>query len=86
MDNLKEEFKKNKPTWVWRGSLTALICILGFLGSWLFTEVSAMPKEYVNKVDQHEIDGRQDRQHEALEKKIDEGFKETQRMILDLHK
>jgi hypothetical protein len=86
MPTLKEEIKQNKPTWIWRGSLMILFALLSFLGSWLFNEVSAMPKEYVNKVDQRSIDERQDRKQEALEKKIDQGFKDTQQLILDLHK
>jgi hypothetical protein len=86
MPTLKEEFKQNKPTWVWRGSLMILFALLSFLGSWLFNEVSAMPKEYVNKEDQRLIDKRQDQEQRDLEKKIDDGFKETQRLILDLHK
>ena len=86
MATLKDEFRQNKPTWIWRGLALGLLGILGFLGSWIFTEVSAAPKEYATKVEVREDQKRQDRDIDSLEKKIDDGFKETQRMILDLHK
>ena len=76
----------NKTVWVWRGSLLVLLAILSFLGSWVFQEVSAMPKTYPTKAEvQHEND-RQDAEHRALETRINEGFEETQRLIIELHK
>ena len=86
MATLKEEFRQNRPTWIWRGSLLALIGILGFLGSWVFAEVSAAPKEYATKVEVARENDRQNVEIRAMERKIDDGFKETQRIILDLHK
>ena len=86
MATLKEEFRQNRPTWIWRGSLLALIGILGFLGSWVFTEVSAAPRNYATKTEVRRENDRQDIDIRAMEKRIDDGFKETQRIILDLHK
>lgn len=86
MPSLKDEIKNNKPVWVWRTSLLALIGVLGFLGSWVFAEVSAAPKVYVSKEEQRIRDQRQDKDRGELERKIDEGFRETQRLILELHK
>ena len=86
MTTLKEEFSQNKPTWIWRSSLLVLIAILGFFGSWIFTEVSAAPKEYATKQEVRLKNDKQDERQTRLEKRIDDGFRETQRIILDLHK
>jgi len=83
---IKEELKTNMLTWVWRATLVSLIAILSFLSSWVFQEVSAIPKNYVTVESQSRVDDRQDIERREIRKRIDEGFKETQRMILDLHK
>lgn len=83
---LSEEFKQNKPTWIWRGTVLVLIGVLSFLGSWIFTEVSAAPKVYQTKEEQRAVDNRQDTEIRAIRSEVQEGFKETQRIILDLHK
>jgi hypothetical protein len=85
MITLSEKFKQNKNTWIWRSICLALIGVLGFLGSWIFGEVSAMPKEYATKQEVRLENDRQDERQTRLEKRIDDGFKETQRIILDLH-
>lgn len=86
MATMKEDFKQNRPTWIWRGTLLLLITVLSFLSSWVFTEVSAIPKNYVIREEQNRVDDRQDAERTAISKRIDDGFKETQRIILDLHK
>ena len=86
MPTLKEDFSRNRPTWIWRGTLLVLIAILSFLSSWVFSEVSAIPKNYPTKDQQNRVDDRQDREHRTLEQKKDDGFRDTQKMILDLHK
>lgn len=70
----------------WRGTIGVLLGLLAFLGGWLFTEVSAMPKTYSTKKEVREIEVDNDKEHQAIRDSIDEGFKETQRIILDLHK
>lgn len=86
MATIKEDFSNNKTTWIWRGTLLSLLAVLSFLSSWVFSEVSAIPKNYTTKQQQNRIDDRQDAERKSLGEKIDNGFRETQKMILDLHK
>jgi len=83
---LKEEFRRNKPTWIWRAVALGLLGVIGFLGSWIFTEVSAAPSKFATKVEVRRENDRQDIEIRSIEEKIDEGFEKTQRMIFELHK
>ena len=86
IEGIKKEFSTNRPTWLWRGGLLGLLGVLSFLGSWVFAEVSAMPKTYATKEKVRQIEQDNDREHRQMLDKIDDGFRETQRIILDLHK
>jgi hypothetical protein len=86
MATIIEDVKSNKASWLWRFLLLLLLGVLGFVAKWGFAEMTAIPKVYRPKAEQQVIDQRQDRQIEAMQHEISEGFKETQRMIIDLHK
>lgn len=86
MATMIEEIKQNKASWTWRLILLLFLGLLGFMGKWGFAEISNIPKVYRPKAEQQVIDNKQDRQMEIMQKEIHEGFKETQRMIIDLHK
>lgn len=70
----------------WFGAVGILLGVLGFLGAYLFNEVSAMPKVY-ETTEQHQRDmDKQDERQRIIEKKLDDGFDGVQKLILDLHK
>lgn len=75
-----------KTGWIWRGVIIGVITLIGGLMAWNFNEVAAIPKEYPTKVEVNDDNAKQDTRIERLSQDIKEGFRETQRMILDLHK
>jgi len=96
-NGIRREFANNRPTWIWRICLTAFLGMVVSVVTWGFTEVAAIPKVYPTKAEiqrANDIQDRDiiryqeknDRDHQIITQRIDEGFKETQRIILDLHK
>lgn len=82
--------KINKKPAMWIGIVSAVFVltlgVYGFLGAHIFNEVEAAPKTYETKED-HNIDiDRIEKGQDRIEDKIDSGFKEIRKMILDLHK
>jgi hypothetical protein len=75
-----------KTAWLWRGIVIGFITLIGGLMAWNFNEVAAIPKEYPTKVEVDKDNDKQDSRIEQLSRDIREGFRETQRIILDLHK
>jgi hypothetical protein len=75
-----------KTAWLWRGIVIGFITLIGGLMAWNFNEVAAIPKEYPTKVEVNKDNDKQDSRIEQLSRDIREGFRETQRIILDLHK
>jgi hypothetical protein len=75
-----------KTGWLWRGIVIVVLGLIGGLMTWNFTEVAAIPKEYPTKVEVDKDNDKQDSRIEQLSRDIREGFRETQRIILDLHK
>jgi cell division protein FtsB len=70
----------------WIGGIAVFISVLGFLGAFLFNEVTAAPKIY-ETIEQHQRDvDKQERDRQMVEDKIDKGFDKIYRLILDLHK
>lgn len=86
MASIMMEVRDNKPVWIWRLTLLVLIGFSGFMLKWAFAEINEVPKIYPTKVEQQAIDTRQDTEIRTLRHEITEGFRETQRIILDLHK
>jgi cytoskeletal protein RodZ len=72
--------------WLWRGIVLAFITLIGGLLAWNFSEVAAIPKEYPTKVEVNQDNEKQDSRIDKMQEAIVEGFKETQKIILDLHK
>jgi TM2 domain-containing membrane protein YozV len=75
-----------KTAWLWRGIIVGVITLIMGLMTWNFTEVAAIPKAYPTKVEVDKDNAKQDTRIERLSRDIQEGFRETQRIILDLHK
>ena len=78
--------ENGKISWLWRGIVLAGLTVVGGLMAWNFSEVAAIPKEYPTKVEVNDDNAKQDSRIEQLSRDIQEGFRETQRIILDLHK
>ena len=76
----------NKKSAMWIYILGLFIGLLGFLGTFLFNQVAALPATYTT-IEQHNRENdRQDRRQEIIEKKIDDGFQQIRELIIDLHK
>lgn len=78
--------ENGKTGWLWRGIVLAAIALIGGLMAWNFSEVAAIPKAYPTKVEVNKDNDKQDSRIEQLSRDIHTGFRETQKMILDLHK
>jgi hypothetical protein len=75
-----------KTGWLWRGAIIGVITLIGGLMAWNFNEVAAIPKSYPTKIEVDKDNDKQDVRIERLSQDIKDGFRETQRIILDLHK
>jgi len=78
--------KVNNNAAPWIGGISILLAVLGFLGAFLFNEVTASPKTY-ETIESHRRDiDKQEQDRRRVEDKIDSGFEKIQKLILDLHK
>ena len=78
--------KVNSNAAPWIGGISILVAVLSFLAAFLFNEVTAMPKTY-KTIEAHERDmDKVEKRQQRIEDKIDRGFENLQKTILDLHK